>query len=170
MARELNFLLHGKEKRKIYFLQGDDELDVAMMEPMRRLDPRHDLSLFGAGLLADKLKKDNYEIQAMTFSKQYAAERKKGKDEVLFVGPADADKNSAVPKDAYAVVVLGATNTIPPEGINALEKYMDGGGRMLVLFDMVLTKDLKSMKFSGLEGFVKKYGIESTDEFALRSG
>src|ERR1700733_14188781 len=25
VARELNFLLHGKEKRKVYFLQGDDE-------------------------------------------------------------------------------------------------------------------------------------------------
>jgi hypothetical protein len=173
VARELNFLVHGKEKRKVYFLQGDDELDIAITDTVRRIDPRDEMSLFGAAMLVDKLKKDNYEVQGMTFSKTFAAEGKKGKSDILFVGEKEGDKKdaekkpAAVPKDAYAVIVLGASNTIPPAGLDALGKYMDSGGRMLVLFDMVLTNDVKSMKFSGLEGFVKKYGIESTDEFAI---
>jgi hypothetical protein len=174
VARELNFLLHGKKKRKVYFLQGDDELDIAMTDTVRRIDPRDELSLFGAAMLMDKLKKDNYEVQGMTFSKTFAGDGKKGKSDILFVGEKEGDKKgaekkpAAVPKDAYAVVVLGASNTIPPAGLDALGKYMDGGGRMLVLFDLVLTNDVKSMKFSGMEEFVKKYGIESTNEFALR--
>ena len=169
VARELNFLLHGKEKRKVYFLQGDDELDIASGDTVRRIDLGDDLSLFGGKMLVDKLKKDNYEVQGMTFSKQFAAERKKNKEDIFLVGDAGTDKKpGGIPKDAYAVVVLGASTAIPPDGLAALEKYMETGGRMLALFDMVVMRDLKSMKFSGLEGLVKKYGIESTDEFALR--
>src|SRR5439155_13195703 len=60
---------------------------------------------------------------------------------------------------------------IPPEGLAALEKYFDRGGKLMVLFDVVtsdekLPKDRK-LRESGLEAMLKKYGIESTDEVAV---
>src|SRR5205807_1642889 len=63
--KELSFLVHGQEKRKIYFLQGDGEIDITLPDARRRgnLDLRPDMSMLGASMLVDRLKKDNYEVQ-----------------------------------------------------------------------------------------------------------
>jgi hypothetical protein len=66
LTKELNFLVRGQEKRTVYFLQGEDELDFKSTEINARRDPRADMSLIGGGILADKLKKDNYEVKGLS--------------------------------------------------------------------------------------------------------
>jgi hypothetical protein len=167
VMRELNFLLQAKEKRKVYFLQGDAEIDITNSDIASRLDLRGEMSLLGAATLVEKLKKDNFEVKGLTFSKEFAAERKKDKDNIVYAGEEGADKRPEVPKDAYALIVAGASNPLGAEALGAIEKYIDRGGRLLVLLDIVLTNDLKAMKESGIEELLRKYGIESTDEFVL---
>jgi hypothetical protein len=167
VTKELNFLVHGQEKRKVYFLQGDDEIDITNTEAVRRTDPpRAEMSALGASMLVERLKKDNYEVQGVTFSKDFANEKKK--DNILLIGEGSPDKKTEIDaKDTYAVVIAGPSSPIPAEGLAILEKYVDKGGRLMVLLDITLTKDLKGFRDSGIETMLRKYGIESADEFAL---
>jgi hypothetical protein len=171
---EINYLVGGGEKRKIYFLQGNDEIDIFESDAARRVDPRGEMSLLGASMLVDKLKKDNYDVEAITFSKTYAEDPKRKGEKVRYVGPPGADKPAKLPDDASVIIVAGASNQIPSEGITALEKYVERGGKLLVMLDLVLSKEIKAKDFrdlklreSGIEEMLKKYGIGSTDEFAI---
>ncbi len=168
VATELNFLVHGKEKRKIYFLQGDEEIDITNNQAARRTVANQEMSLLGASALVDKLKKDNYEVQGLTFSKEYMAEKAKEKESIVYAGESGAEKKPEVPRDASALVIAGATAEMPAGAIAAIEKYLDRGGHLMVLFDVVLTADGKALRESGIEGLVRKHGIESVDEVALR--
>ena len=173
LMSELNYLVHGGEKRKLYFLQGDNEIDIYETEAARRTDPRGEMSLLGAAMLVDRLKKDNYDVQGITFSKEYAKEKEK--DKIQYIGPTGPDKKLVLPdpKDTHAIVIAGASSQIPVDALAALEDYVKHGGKLMVMFDIVLTKDFKvkdirnlKLRESGLEEMLKRYGIESTDEIA----
>ena len=173
VMKELNYLVRGQTTRKLLFLQGNDELDIGEMQPLMRQDLRVEMAPLGVASLVDRLKKDNYEVQAITFSKEYAEEHKR--DNVLYVGEAGSDKKPEIPKDAYALVIAGASKKISADGLAAIEKYMERGGenpgKLMALFDVVLTDEPKAkdrrLKESGLEGVLKKYGIDSTDEMVV---
>jgi hypothetical protein len=173
VMKELNYLVHGQKTRKLYFLQGHDELEIGEMQQGLRPNLQFEMAPLGAATLVERLKKDNYEVQGITFSKEYAEEHKR--DNVLFVGEAGADKKPEIPKDAYALVIAGASKSISADGLAAIEKYMERGGenpgKLMALFDVVLTEELKAkdrrLKESGLEGALKKFGIDSTDEMVL---
>jgi hypothetical protein len=177
VIKELNYLVRGGEKRKLYFLQGNDEIDITQTQPFRRLFAlQAEMSRLGASMLVDKLKKDNYEVEAITFVKSFAQDESRKNDKVRYIGEAGPDKRPELPdpKEAYAVVIAGASAPFSPEALAAIERYVERGGKLMVLLDIVLTKDpqaktVKDLKLreSGLETVLKKYGIESTDEFAI---
>src|SRR5206468_2534644 len=82
------------------------------------IDPRDEMSLHGGAQLADRLKKDNYEVQALTFSKEYAAEKMKDKEEIVYAGERGPNKTPEVPKEVdgkepFAIVIAGASSPIP---------------------------------------------------------
>jgi hypothetical protein len=178
VMKELSYLVRGQEKRKILFLQGDGEIDISDTDVAQRRDPRDEMSTLGAAQLVEKLKKDNYEVQAVTFNKDFLKEAKdkERKKEVEYLGDKGAGKKAELPnpKEIYAVVIAGASNPIPPEGLAAIERYMDDGGRLLVMLDVVFNKDQPKIDFnklkmrhSGIESLLGKYGIRPTDEFGL---
>jgi hypothetical protein len=183
VMKELNYLVHGGQKRKLYFLQGEGEIDIFESQAARRAIDEHlraPMSLMGASMLIDKLKKDNYEIEAITFSKEYQRKKKEEGKDVKYIGESGADKKPELPKPlaedpkkgAYAVVIAGASSEFSADALAAIKKYLDEGGKLMALFDIVVSEDpqikLKDAKLreSGLENLVKKYGISSTDEFA----
>ncbi len=177
VMKELNYLVVGQKKRKLYFLQGDNEIDISETQPnLRRVDPRGEMSLLGAATLIDKLKKDNYNVEAITFNKQFADDPKQKGEKVRYIGAAGPDKQPQIPDpdEVYALVIAGASSPLSQDALNALEKYVDKGGKLMVLFDIVLTKNLKAkdirdfkLRESGIEDMLKRYGIASTDEFAV---
>jgi hypothetical protein len=171
LMKEIKYLAGGGTRRKLYFLQGNDEIDIAQNQPFTRVDPRGEMSLLGASMLVDKLKKDNYDVEAITFSKAFAEDPKHKGDKVRYIGPSGKDQPAQIPDDAYALVIAGPSSPLPSEGLAAIEKYADKGGKLMVLLDMVVAKDLKAkelkLRETGLEDMLKKYGIVSTDEFAI---
>ena len=107
IMRQLSFLLQGRNQRKIYFLQGNDELDLGISEnPERRL-LRAPMLPLGAEKLASRLRKDNYQVEGLSFS----------------------GSTREVPQDAWALVVPGPSKPIPKETFEALDRFMARGGR-----------------------------------------
>lgn len=167
LMKEINYLREGEKKRKVYFLQGNDELDMTNKQMAQRPDERYPLSVLGSSELVDKLKTAGYEVKGISFNRKLKEDE--GKD-ILFLSETGSDKHKDIPKEGtFAVVVLGASKTMPQEALDALDRYMDGGGRMLVTFDLVTTSDGKSLVNSGLEAFLKKYGVIVTNDFAMRA-
>lgn len=163
LMTELLFLMEGQRKSKIYFLQGDGEINVK--ESMR---PRSQLHLafdqMGMGTLIDRLKKENYEVQGLSFGP--------GKDDgaIRYVKASGKDKRIDIPEDADKgiVVIAGASLPIPKETLDALSRYMDRGGRLVVLTDIVTERKSNEMKSTGLEDFLKKYNVDVTNDYVLR--
>ncbi len=164
LMKELDFLVKGKQTRKIYFLQGNQELDINGAKWQRRPSVIYDLSLLGAEVLMDNLKKENYEVAGLSFGIPVGKEKKAN----LVYAAAGADKKKAVPKDAYAVVILGPSSPLSKETLDALESYMDQGGRLLVFVDVVTDRAAKAIVTTGLEDFLKKYGVQVGTEYAMR--
>jgi len=163
LMTELLFLMQGQRKSKIYFLQGDGEISVK--ENMR---PRTQLHLpfdqMGMGTLIDRLKKENYEVEGLNFGP--------GKDDgtTIYVKPSGADKRIDIPGDAEKsiVVVAGPSQPLPKETLDALSRYMDRGGRLIVLMDVSAERKSNDMKGTGLEELLKKYNVDVTNEYVMR--
>jgi ABC-type uncharacterized transport system involved in gliding motility auxiliary subunit len=69
-------------------------------------------------------------------------------------------ENQALPTDAGAIVIAGPHQAFAPSELNALEQYLKGKGRLLILLDPHTT--------TGLEAFLKKWGVQVDDDLAMR--
>lgn len=167
VMKELSFLTQGRQKRKLYFLQGNDELDINSPNPTNaRPTPVLPLLQMGAGEFVDKLKKDNYEVTGLSFAK-VLPKGAETTDLAMEIGP---EKRKEVPVDAACVLILGPSEPLSKETLDALDRYMERGGQMFVCFDMVSDRDTvkKGLKNTGLEELLKKYGVQVTNELVMR--
>lgn len=165
LMNELNFLIGGKKERHIYFLQGDEELDINARGVPRHTDSRDPMAKFGAERLVDRLKKDNYKVTGLSFGPK--GDKTEGADNIEYLG--DSDKKPAIPEGAYAVVIAGPSRMLTAECLNALGEYVDKkAGKLLITFDVVLDSNGKAMRKTGLETFLNKYGVEVPDQFVMR--
>lgn len=69
----------------------------------------------------------------------------------------DLVREERVPDDADCIVIAGPTRPIPSGERGAIERYLDGGGSMLVLVDNTVTN--RDRHPSGIERILKPYGI-----------
>ncbi len=67
--------------------------------------------------------------------------------------------SSPIPKDATVIVIAGPDKPLFQEEIDALEKFMADGGRLLVM--------LPPYKDGGLKGFLADYGFELKDDIIV---
>jgi hypothetical protein len=160
--RDLNFLLRDQKQHKVYILQGDEELNINSSQPR---DPA------GGGVLADRLKTDNYEVLGLNFGTPPLMKPKERpeKYEVVFPQESGAEKRKDVPKDAWALMVLDPKTKMPKETLDALERFMDRGGRMLVTLGVGLTPDRSQIRKSGVEELLRKYGVSADEGFVARA-
>jgi hypothetical protein len=160
---ELKFLTQGKNKIKVYFLQGDDELETKGGRFASR-GVRFDfpMSVLGDSVLIDRLRNENYEVQGLTFGL--------GKDDVdmKYVAPKGKDKKVDVPEDASMVVVAGPSATMPQTTLDALDRYMQKDGRLVVLLDVIVDQKYTEMKTTGMETFLKKYNVSVGKDYVFR--
>ena len=150
VMNELNFLAQGRRKRKIYVLQGDGELDVENMKDEMRSDPRKDLSSYGCSILVDYLQKNQFDAEGLTFADELPKEK---------AGNKVRHAKDAIPEDAETVIIPGASETVSARALDALERYMDRGGKMLVYLDTTRSnrKGNSKSKRRSLEAFLRKY-------------
>jgi hypothetical protein len=163
LMTEILYFMEGQKKSKVYFLQGDDELDVNESRPFVRRVPFVAMRQIGAGALVDRLKKENFEVFGLSFAA--------GKDEGIVVhAPEDKDKRKEIPADARAVVILGPSKELPKETLDALDRYMEKNGRLILTFDVVVgiaNRQLTDLKKSGLEDWLKKFNVDVGADFVF---
>jgi len=72
---------------------------------------------------------------------------------------------NGVPENCNLLVVAGPSTRIPEIELNAISKYLDSGGRMLVLFNFTAAN-----KPTGLEGLLQNWGINVSSNIVLDPG
>ena len=69
-------------------------------------------------------------------------------------------ENQALPTDAGAIVIAGPRKAFAPSELNALEQYLKGKGRLIIMLDPHTQ--------TGLEAFLKHWGVQVDDDLAMR--
>ena len=67
----------------------------------------------------------------------------------------------AIPDDADVVLILGPTKPFIEAEISALERYLDGGGALLVAAEPKIGQS--ALRSDGLDPLLKKLGVERED-------
>jgi len=166
IMKELAFLAKKSDKQKIYLLQDDGALDMNVNEETTRRNPGFDLAKLGSGKLVGKLRKDSFEVQGVSFSVPAATVKKKDNN---YLGSVGSDKRVSIPDDCDLLIIPGPSLPLPRAGLDALERFMDRGGKMIAAIDVVTDARFTSLKKTGLEDFLKKYGVNVTDQVLFRN-
>ena len=164
VMNELNFLAQDSKRRKVYILQGDGELDINEKETKMRRDLRVPLEPLGCATLVERLKKDQFDVQGLTFLGQLPKDKT---ENLVFAKETGPEKRKEVPEDADAVLIPGPSVPLGA-ATEALERFMDRGGRLLVYLDIVLDSKTNKLKSASLEEFLRKYGVLVGKDFAMR--
>lgn len=162
LMTELLFLMEGEKKAKVYFLQGNGELDITKTVAHRGVRPGWvELAQLGASRLVDRLRKENLDIKGLSF----LPEPEKATADVVHVKEDAKTRRKDIPEDAAVVVLAGTSKEVPKETLDALERYMERNGRLLVLLDVITDRPMKAMLRTGLEEFLKKFQVQVTDQY-----
>jgi ABC-type uncharacterized transport system len=155
---QLRFLENNQTKPKVYFTQGNGELDITdagVALTTSGLIP----SPTGAGRLVDRLKKDNYDVRGLLWS---ALPKNSKPGDLMSYAKKDATAPDVVPEDAKIVVIAGPRSRFSKTALDALEHYLQGNGKLIVLSRSLLQRPSDGVvyKTTGLEDVLKKFNVE----------
>jgi hypothetical protein len=170
LYKELKFLLQDRQKNKVYVLQGDDEPNLADDRGglSRSYNFRTGFKSVGIGIFADKLRKDNFEVVGLTFQQEFIDPKNPSPpSELVHAKPEGQGTKKEIPKDCKTLIVAGVSRPLSSETLDAIERYMTAGGKMMVFLDVIANENFSKLKDSGLEPMMKQFGVEVTDQFAL---
>lgn len=142
LLRELMFLAENKQKPKVYFTQSSGELTLGAAR--RGANPRR-----SAASLRSYLEKNYFDVAELNF---------------------EVAGTAKVPDDAAVVVVADPTAPLPPNGVEAIRKFMseprpDGKkGKLVVLAGAQAGPDGKALK-TGLEPILGTFGVRLGEGF-----
>ena len=149
LFKTLTYLSEGKTRTKIYFTQGNDELDFTDHNPASRIGKG------GIGMLIDELGKGNYDAEPLPFDFKALSEKKD------------------IPDDADVVVIAGPHKALAPEAIDALRSYMrkphgpeNKKGKLIVMLDVIVKSDGKMLQ-TGLEPLLREFGVEAGNNHVM---
>ncbi len=166
IMKELSFFAKDRKKTKVYVLQGNGEPDINQQEMSPpRINLKDELASMGCGQMVEALKKEQFEVQGLSFAKQLPKDKTTN---LVFATESGPDKRKEVPADADALIIAGPGVPLDAAVLGALERYMDKGGKLLVFLEIVLDAQGKRMINTGLGDFLRKYGVLAGDDFALR--
>lgn len=74
---------------------------------------------------------------------------------------------SSVPEGTEVVVIAGPTGNFSEAELDVLGGFLDGGGRLLVLLDPVFSPMGEGLVVSGLEEWLRQWGVEVGDDVVL---
>ena len=164
LMEKIQMLSEKGIKPKVYFTQFNDELEIDDQTVGRQ---RGDFR--GGESLRSLLRKDNYDVRGLVWGVQ----PKQFKDNELYThSKKDAKSVDEVPQDASLVVIVYPflLFEIPPpypkNGLEALERYLSRGGKLMVINPTPIQADAKVFD-SGLPELLKKYGVQCSMDFIL---
>ena len=144
LMRTIEFLASGKAKAKIYFTQGQGELNIRS-QPGQDSESDENMSE-----LWERLGRGNYDLQELKFSPTVAS----------------------VPNDASAVVIVRPSKPFSPQALAALREYMRDSkeekkkvGRLFILFDVTIQGNTWTK--TGLEELVQEYNVKVNEDRVL---
>lgn len=164
---QLRFLENNQSKPKVYFTQGNGELDITEARPVLTVSAQEIVpSAAGDGRLVDRLKKDNYEVRGLVWS---APPKKSTPGDLVSYAKKDAASPDAVPEDAKIVVIAGPRRPFSRSALEALERYLQGGGKMIFLGRAIFQRvnDAVVYKPTGLEDLLKKFNVDLQADYIL---
>ncbi|MCC6421396.1 MAG: Gldg family protein [Gemmataceae bacterium] len=157
------------QKPKIYFTQGNREFNLK--DSIRREEIRDlvlgDAGSLGAGLLFDRLKKENYDVRGLLWGPPPA----KAADDLMAYSRKSADdKTHQVPADAKVVVIAQPMEPFAKDVVEALEAYADKGGKLVILMNPVVLQSRSGLEVLdvGLNGLLKKFNVQLGHDFLVR--
>lgn len=165
LMKQLNFFV-AETKSKVYVLQGQGELELASMEPLTRAPQFHiAVERLGMGQLRNYLTDLSFELKGLNFGSRPPGDKS---EDVVFLQDGDKKDKLDVPADSDLLLVLGPSRPFSPEVLAALERYIERGGKMIATFDIVAKdRELSGLKTTGLEGLLKKYGVDVGEDFII---
>jgi ABC-type uncharacterized transport system len=167
ILKELAFLVEAKKKRKLYILQGNDEPDINTEAGIaQRVDLRRGFTGIGMGILVDRFSSENYEVSGLSFNLENPLQ--KNPPNIVFAKETGADKKKNVPDDCNTLIVAGVFRPLPKQALDAIETYMERGGKMLVYLDVFADDTWSALVNSGMETLLRRYGVDVTNDFPLR--
>jgi uncharacterized membrane protein len=140
LLREMMFLAENKQKPKVYFTQSSGELSLSGESQ----NPQR-----SAAKLKAYLEKNYFDVAELKFN---------------------LNAPTQIPVDAAIVVIADPTEPIPPNGVEALRKFMteprqDGRkGKLIVLAGAQQGADRKPLKL-GIEPLLQTFGVRVSDRF-----
>ncbi len=162
ILKEVKFLALGKEKRKIFVLQGDDAADINNKDGRERADFREGFATVGIGFLIDQLSAESYDVSGLSFRKPIG----KPPANIHFVK--EDGKKKDVPADCQTLIIPGVSKKLSQDALDGIERYLERGGKLIVFFDVVVDDEFAKMRDTGLEELLRAYGVDVTNEFPLR--
>lgn len=137
-------VIESKQGRKDILNAEESTLSTAILTVTRRDKPKvyfltghqelpldDSYSRGGLGVIKESLLQENYNIQPLALS----------------------ESDYKVPKDARAVILAGPERSLVTAERKALQNYLQGGGRLMVM--------LQARYDSGLEAILNRYGIQA---------
>jgi len=165
-VRELSFLVQNQVKRKVYVLQGAGMPDLnEQADRASRRDMSQGFGQIGIGMLADRLRKENYEVQGLSFELAIPGAKT---DNLTNATEAGSDKKKDIPDDTSILVVAGVSKTLSSEVVDAVSRFLDRGGKMIVFLDVIANEEYTDLVSTGLEPLLKRYGVDVQPGFPLR--
>jgi len=144
------------QTRTIYFLSAGGEYSTEETGPT------------GFSRLKDLLTRDNYKTQVLN-PKGNAPEAGKA----INLNAAKQEQPAAggfeIPKDATVLVVGGPQLAYPPVVVDAIKKYVDGGGRVLLMLDnpLRLARDSQTIDSPELLKLLGDWGVAPQKDLVL---
>jgi hypothetical protein len=153
LVKALEYLQSGKTHTRIYFTQGNGELDFRDSRNRERSMTQL-ISLLGKG---------NYDLFPLQFDKKALLDPKGLID--------DKGKVVDMSNDADLVVIAGPTEELAPEAIKALENYVKPlpgkkPGKLLVFMDVVPDKTTGKMRKTA-EDLLARFNVKAGDNIII---
>ena len=122
----------------------------------------------GYSVLKALLERENYKTRAVTLKPAAAPETGK-KLEVGQAAPAPANVNVSVPSDCTVAVVGGPQSDYPQPVVDAIQKFVENGGRSLIMLDETLRigRSEPPAEQTALEKVLSDWGVTLNKDLVL---
>jgi ABC-type uncharacterized transport system involved in gliding motility auxiliary subunit len=141
-------VLEGYDKKQVLQAADEEGITNAILK-LSRKDQKKIYFLTGHGEHSvTATDKDSYSTAKAAMEKNYYA-----------VAEFNLLQQPDIPSDAAVVVVAGPTKPIPEPEQNILKAYLARGGKVVLMLDPLFK--------TGMEGFLKGYGIEITEDVVI---